>query len=398
MDRRDFLKTAATAASFTIIAPESARAYAANSKVELGVLGCGGRGPWIGHLFQEHSETQVVALHDYFRFRVDSAGERLGVGPERRYVGLDGYKELIASGVDAVAVESPPYFHPEQAVAALEAGKHVYLAKPIAVDVPGCMAIVKAAEAAPNLCTWVDFQTRSTPVYQEGIKLVHEGRIGKPVCGQAYYHTGRLGMQAPPGTETARLLNWVFDIPLSGDIIVEQNIHALDVANWILGGHPVKARGTGGRKARTDVGDCWDHFIVTYEYPEGVLLDFSSNQFAPGFDDICARVYGTEGVIDTHYGGRVRIGHKDGTWPGGECPNIYQDGAVANIQDFVSAIREGRVINNAEESAHSTLTSILGRMAAYRRTSVTWDEMMKENERLDPELNLPDDGPDWRPS
>jgi myo-inositol 2-dehydrogenase/D-chiro-inositol 1-dehydrogenase len=398
--RRQFLKVAAAStAAFAVIAPESARAYAANGKLELGVIGCGGRGPWIGNLFQENTDTKVVAVHDYFRDRADAAGERFGIPADRRYIGLDGYKELIAGGVDAVAVISPPYFHPEQTVAALEAGKHVYLAKPIAVDVPGCLAIVEAGKAHPQLCTWVDFQTRTDPYYREAAKRVRDGMIGKPICGQAYYHTGRLGIQAPPGSEPARIRNWVFDKALSGDIIVEQNIHALDVANWLLQGHPVKAcSGYGGRKARTDVGDCWDHFIVTYEYPDGVLLDFSSNQFATGFDDICARIYATDGVVDTHYGGQVRIGSKGGTWPGGSSPNIYQDGAVANIKDFHAAILGGKAINNAEESANSTLTAILGRTAAYTGQAVTWDELLKSGERLDPKLDLPEDGPEWKPS
>lgn len=395
ISRRGFIKAGA---AFTILSAASVDAYAANGALELGIIGTGGRGAWLGNLFQENSATKVVALHDYFRDRVDGAGERLGVEASRRFVGLDGYKELIASNVDAVAVISPPYFHPEQTVAALEAGKHVYLAKPIAVDTPGCRAIVEAAQRVEGkLTTLVDFQTRTDPYYQEAAQLVHGGKIGVPVCGQAYYHTNRLGLQATPGPETARLRNWVFDKALSGDIIVEQNIHALDVANWLLRGHPVKAHGYGGRKARTDVGDCWDHFVVAFEYPDGVLLDFSSNQFAPGFDDICARIYGSEGTVDTHYGGHVRIGSKTGTWPGGETKNIYHDGAVANIKDFHKAVVTGAPINNAQESAHSTLTCILGRMAAYTGQTVTWEAMMASEERLEPNLALPADGPEWRP-
>jgi len=399
MARRGFLKAAAGAAAFTIVAPSAARAYAANGKLQLGIVGCGGRGPWLGNLFEKNSDTKVVALHDYFQDRVDAAGERLAVDPSRRYTGLDGYKELVASDVDAVAVISPPYFHPEQSVAALDAGKHLYLAKPIAVDVPGCMAIVDAAKRnAGKLSAWVDFQTRTDPYYREGVQRVHDGMIGELVCGQAYYHCGRLGIQAPPGSEPARIRNWVFDKALSGDIIVEQNIHCLDVANWILRGHPVKAHGYGGRKARTDVGDCWDHFVVTYWYPGEQMLDFSSSQFAGGFDDICARVYGSEGTIDTHYAGRVRIGSKSGTYPGGESPNLYEDGAVVNIKDFCASIAGAKPIDNTQESANSTMTAILGRMAAYTGRDVTWDEMVAANVKLDPKLELPDDGPQYKPA
>ena len=393
--RRRFLKTgAATTVGCTILKPGSALGATANSRIEIGVIGCGGRGPWIGALFEEHTNTKVVALHDYFKDRVDGAGERLGVDASRRYVGLDGYHELLDSGVDAVAVESPPYFHPEQAVAALEAGKHVYLAKPIAVDVPGCTAIVGAAKQAEGkLSTLVDFQTRNDPLYQEAARRVHDGLIGKPVCGQSFYYCGRLHKQSEPGREVDRLRNWVFDKALSGDVIVEQNIHVLDAANWLLQGHPEKAHGTGGRKARIDVGNCWDHFVVMYTYPDGVHLDFSSGQFTYGFNDLCTRIYCDLGTVDTHYGGPVSIRGKSESCDGGATNQIYRQGAVNNIKDFFESIAEGKPINNTLESAHSTMTSILGRIAAYEECTVTWDEMVAANATLDANLGLPEDGP-----
>ncbi|MBI5092680.1 MAG: Gfo/Idh/MocA family oxidoreductase [Candidatus Hydrogenedentes bacterium] len=392
-DRRRFLKAAA--AGLTILPAVSARSYAANEKLQLGVIGCGGRGPWIGNLFEKNTNTKVVALHDYFRDRVDDAGTKLDVDAKRRYVGLDGYKELLAIGVDAVAVISPPYFHPTQTVAALEAGKHVYLAKPIAVDVPGCMDIVKAANKANGkLNVLVDFQTRNNEFYREAAKRVHGGMIGTPVCGQAYYQTGRLLARTKDGAGVERLRNWVFDKALSGDIIVEQNIHALDVANWFLNAHPVEAHGYGGRKARVDVGDCWDHFVVTYRYPNDVLIDFCSNQFAPGYDDICARIYGTLGTVDSHYGGTVSIKGKSEMWPGGATEKIYQEGAVNNIKDFHAAIMSGQHLNNAQEAANSTLTAILGRTAAYTGKTVKWDKMIAANKRLEAKLDLPKDGPE----
>jgi myo-inositol 2-dehydrogenase / D-chiro-inositol 1-dehydrogenase len=393
--RRGFLKTAAAAtAGFTILQPGSALGAAANEQLEIGIIGCGGRGPWIGNLFQQNTNTKVVAVHDYFQDRVDMAGQRLDVEPSRRYVGLDGYKDLVNSKLDAVAVISPPYFHPDQAVATLEAGKHLYLAKPIAVDVPGCMAIVEAAnKAQARLTTLVDFQTRNDPLYREAAQRVHDGAIGKPVSGQSYYVCGRLNKKSNPGTETSRLRNWVFDKALSGDIIVEQNIHVLDVANWLIQDHPVKATGTGGRKVRVDVGDCWDHFVVTYTYPGDVLIDFCSRQYGYGYDDLCTRIYGELGTVDTHYGGEVNMRSKSEVWEGGKTSKIYQEGAVSNMKDFWAGIMEGKPTNNAQESANSTMTSILGRMAAYKGGTVTWDEMVTANEKLDAKLNLPSDGP-----
>ncbi|MCC6698059.1 MAG: Gfo/Idh/MocA family oxidoreductase [Candidatus Hydrogenedentes bacterium] len=395
LNRRGFLKQTAGTAGLVLVAAGSARGAEANSKLQIGVLGCGGRGPWIGNHFQEQTNTKVIALHDYFEDQVQSAAQRLEVDASGLYTGLDGYKEMLArEDIDAVAIISPPYFHPDQVVAALEAGKHVYLAKPIAVDVPGCMAIVEAANKHQDkLNTFVDFQTRNNEFFREAAKRVHEGMIGAPVCGQTFYHTGRLGIKSPPGTEVARMRNWVFDKALSGDIIVEQNVHVLDVSNWLLQGHPIEAVGTGGRKARIDVGDCWDHFIVTYRYPNDVLMDFSSTQFNVGFDDLCTRIFGVEGTVETHYGGDVFIKDKKGGWPGGATSTIYQDGAINNIKDFCASIANGQVINNAQESANSTMTGILGRMAAYEGRPVTWDEMVSRNEKLDANLILPEDGP-----
>ena len=399
VERRDFLKTAATAATaFSILPARAVFGFDANSKVEIGIAGCGGRGAWIGRLFEEHGNAKVVAVHDYFQDRIDRAREMFSLAPEPCHTGLDGYQALVSGSLDAVAVESPPYFHPQQSVAALDAGKHLYLAKPIAVDVPGCMAIVEAAKRNNGkLCAWVDFQTRANEFFQGAAERIHQGFIGKPVSGQFYYYCGRLGIQSRPGPETARLRNWVFDIALSGDIIVEQNIHVLDVANWYLQGHPLKAVGTGGRKARTDVGDCWDHFVVTYTYPDDVLVDFSSGQFTYGYDDLCMRLYGSEGTVDSHYGGEVSIRGKNKSWEGGKTNTIYESGAISNIKKFCDSIRNSTPIDNTLESAHSTMTSILGRMAAYQHREVTWEEMAETKEILDPRLNLPPDGPTQAP-
>lgn len=398
-ERRDFLKTAAAAAAtFSILPARTVFGLDANNRVEIGIAGCGGRGSWIGRLFEEHGNAKVVAVHDYFKDRTDQAREMFSLGAERCYNDLGGYHELVGGALDAVAVESPPYFHPEQAVATLDAGKHLYLAKPIAVDVPGCMAIVDAAKRnSGKLSAWVDFQTRANESFQGAAERVHQGFIGKPVSGQFYYYCGRLNIKTRPGSETARMRNWVFEIALSGDIIVEQNIHVLDVANWYLQGHPLKASGKGGRKARTDVGDCWDHFVVTYTYPDDVLVDFSSGQFTYGYDDLCMRLYGTEGTVDSHYGGEVTIRGKNKSWEGDKTSTIYESGAIANIKKFCDSVRNSAPIDNTLESANSTMTSILGRMAAYTGKEITWDEMVNANEKLDPKLNLPADGPTEMP-
>jgi myo-inositol 2-dehydrogenase / D-chiro-inositol 1-dehydrogenase len=390
--RRDFLKSAAAAtATFTVVKAESVSGTAANSKIELGIIGCGGRGVWIGRLFHKHSNFKVVALADAFEDRLEKGSKELGVDRSRCYKGLEGYKELLASKVDAVAIKSPPCFHPDHVMDSVMAGKHVLVAKPVAVDVPGCSTIIEAGEKARGkVSLLVDFQTRSTPLFLEAIKRVYDGAIGKPVLGQVYYHGGRLGPQANPKdpSPAARLRNWVFDKALSGDIIVEQNVHVLDMANWFLKSHPVKAYGTGGRKVRTDVGDCWDHFVVTFWYPNDVLVDFESTQFVKGYSDLCARIFGSEGTLDSHYGGLVKI-TGDHAWPGGDTTwEMFTTGTITNIKSLEESIRSGKYLNNAEESAQSSLTTILGRIAAYENRTVTWDDMIKANTKMELNLNL----------
>ncbi len=382
--RRNFLRSAGT--GLLILQPGTVFGTQANSALEFGLVGCGARGTWIGSLFQEFAGARLVAMADVLPDRMEFAGRRIGATPAtRRYKGLMGYRELVDSRLDVVVIESPPYCHPEQAAAAIQAGKHVYMAKPVAVDVAGCQSIIASGEKAKGkLSFFVDFQFRARQVFRELAGRVHGGAIGRPVMGHVYYHTGRLRRKDQPGDTpaVARLRNWVFDKALSGDIIVEQNVHALDAGDWLLNARPVKAYGTGGRKARVDVGDCWDHFVVTYWYPDDVKVDFSSTQCIKGYNDICARVYGTEGTAEAHYGGLAAItGPRP--WKGADKDDTGRRGTIDNIVAFAAGLREGRISNNAAEAAQSTLTAVLGRMAAYGQRIVTWDEMMRSNEKLD---------------
>ncbi|HWQ54790.1 MAG TPA: Gfo/Idh/MocA family oxidoreductase [Bryobacteraceae bacterium] len=385
-----------------LVSPETAFGSQANSTVEVGVIGAGGRGNWIGDFFVQEAGARITALADAFVDRLETTGARLRVPPNRRYNGLKAYQELLASKVDAVAIETPPYFHPEQAAAAVAAGKHVFLAKPVAVDVPGCRSIIESGERARGKVSFlVDFQTRAQPAFQEAAARIHRGDLGTPVLGHVYYH-GSGGDPKPRAgwsRDEARLRLWPRDRVLSGDIIVEQNIHAIDVANWYLRGHPLKASGMGGRKVRMNYGDCWDFFVLTFSYPHDVTVDFSSAQFLRGYYDICIRVYGSQGTLDSHYGlgpryqvdprldGYVAITGQN-PWKGADRDKTFDDGAIANVKRFVESVRSGKLLNNAAESAESNLACILGRTAAYRGGTVTWDEMMDLNTRLDAGLTI----------
>lgn len=393
INRRKFIAGAGAAAlSFTVMKPEVARGVDANSKIRLGVIGCGGRGSWITNLFKNHGKYEIVAAADYFQDRVDSFGDKYNVPKANRYTGLSCHQKLLEQSLDAVAIISPPYFHPDQAAAAVEAGVNVYLAKPIAVDVPGCQSIAESGKKATekNLCFLVDFQTRANALYVEALKRVHQGDIGELLFGESIYITGRLGVQASPGTPEARLRNWVFDKALSGDIITEQNIHTLDVASWIMNTTPLYASGTGGRKSRTDVGDCWDHFSLNFVYPDNVGISFMSKQCKcfGSQGGIRNRMFGTNGTLETEYGGTVLIrAEGEKFYRGGMTAQIYQEGAVNNIAEFYNDITGGNYKNlTVAPSVRSNLVTILGRTAAYTGERVYWDKLMTSTEKLDGKL------------
>jgi predicted dehydrogenase len=369
------------------------RGSEASSQLALGFIGCGGRGTWIADVFRKHAGYVIRAAADYFQDRVDTFGDKFGVAADRRFTGLQGYRGLLEADVDAVVIETPPWFHPQQAHDAVEAGKHVYLAKPIAVDVPGCRSVEESAARATRreLAFLVDFQTRTNPLYKEAIKRAQYGDIGRIVCGEATYICGPTWDQQiqwlteSPDDPEVRLKAWGLDRALSGDVITEQNIHALDVACWALDAAPLHAQGSGGRSR--PAGSCWDHFSVRFGFPKDVIVSFCSKQLGAGWDDICCRMYGTDGTLDTHYFGEVSI---RGQLPyrGGKMENLYTEGAVANVAAFHEAISTGDWSNpTVAPSVRSNLTTILGRTAAWRGSEVSWDEMMSAGEVLEADLS-----------
>jgi len=390
ISRRRFLAgTGTTALGLTLLKPELIRAAEANSKIDVGIIGCGGRGAWMAELFAKDGRYNVVAAADYFQDRVDAAGEKCNVPQGKRFTGLSGYKRLLEQKLDAVIIETPPYFHPEQAGAAVQAGKHVYCAKPVAVDVPGCQSIAESGkQASQNKLTFlVDFQTRAMPAYQEVVSRVHQGGLGQLVTVFAEYQCGLsfenqdADLRKDPHNSEVRLRNWGIDRALSGDVITEQNIHALDVATWLANANPLKAYGRGGR-ARPFLGDCWDHFSVLFFFPGDLMVSFMSKQVGFGYTDIMVRVHGTTGSAETHYGGKCWLKSRDDVFAGA-TDRIYLVGVQHNITTFYDCITKGDCSNpTVAPSVRSNLTTILGRMAAYQQTEVTWDEMMSANERL----------------
>ena len=381
------LKTAAVTTA-AALKPTLVFGTDANSALELGLIGCGGRGTWIAKLFQDTGQYRLAACADYFQDRVDAAGEKFNIGPARRYSGLSGYKRLLDSKLDAVVIETPPYFHPEHAAAAVDAGKHTFLAKPIAVDVPGCNTIAESGKraTAKKLVFLVDFQTRANEFYREAVRRVRQGDLGDLILGEAHYPWRGGGRGAPPTTPEERLRSWYYVRELSGDFIVEQSIHALDVATWILNADPVRAVGGGGHKVRP-ANSIFDHFALTYWFPGDVLLSFACIQAIPEVkDEIRCRVFGSRGVINTDYYSNVFIRGEE-VYDGGNVGNLYTTGAQTNIREFYQFIISGHYDNpTVAPSVRSNLTAILGREAGYRGGQLTWEELLKENKKLELDL------------
>ncbi len=394
--RRQFIAGAGAAAAFTIAKPSHVKATSANSKINIGIIGVGGRGSWIAGLFKDNGNYNIIAVSDYFQDRVDACGSKFNLPESRRFTGLSNHEKLLAvEGLDAVAIISPPYFHPEQAAAAVDAGKHVYIAKPVAVDAPGCLSIGQSGRKATDKeqVFLVDFQTRADRYFKEALKRVHDGAIGEYAFGESSYHAGDpfrskyKYLQDDPNNAENRLRAWGLDRVLSGDIITEQNIHTLDVASWIMNSDPLWAVGTGERKVRK-FGTCCDTFSLFFQYPDNVGVSFTSRQFdghgSPG--GINNRMFGDQGVLETSYGGQVLI-RGENFYRGGKSPAIYKEGAQTNIADFHKAIVSGDWSNTTvPESVRSNLVTVLGRTAAYRNEKVTFKQLISEGEKLEADL------------
>lgn len=421
IDRRKFIGMAAVTAGAMFIEPSLVRGSAANSAVRVGLLGCGGRGTEDASNLIDTAGARVVALADIFQDQLDAARAKFdkvqqakgyaALDASQLFVGPKAYEQIAASKeVDAIVIATPPYFHPQHLDAAVAAGKHVYLEKPVAVDVPGALKIIgigKRAEGKVSLD--VGFQIRDCPPFVEMVRRIHGGALGNIVCGEAHYLTGYLDRPAWPNASPMerRLRNWVYDRTLSGDIIVEQNIHVIDLCNWILRAHPLKASATGGRMGRPTDGDAYGNYNVIFHYPGGVDVTFSSTQFAKGWWDVTERFFGTKGTSQSPYAGPLGIWGDEAWQYASPTPPASKEAAQAatfsatgnftsNLESadpekkkaFVASITSGNFHNQAAKGAESALSCMMARTAAYAGHEVTWDETMKSGEVWDPKIDL----------
>lgn len=388
--RRRFL--AGTLAGATVWPLIGAGPGGSTRRIKLGVIGCGGRGLWIARLFRAHGGYDLWSVADYFQPVADAAGQALGVEPSRCYSGLEGYRRLIESGVEAVALETPPWFFPEHAAAAVGAGKHVYMAKPVAVDVPGCRSIESSAERAgrAGLVFLVDYQMPTDPHNREVVRRIREGEIGTVEMIDSRYYAGLFADPPPGDTIAGRLqrLIWVNDEALGGSYHVNACIHAVDAALWVAGKRPVSAFGLSRRARPEPHGDSHDVYAMLFEFDDDLIWNHRGKHLnnQTGFDVVC-QVQGQQGHAQLGYGGEAFIRSAEDAHRG-EVANLYEAGAVRNIAAFHQCVREGDCTNDTvRRSVDGALITILGREAARRRTRLTLAELLAANERLEVDLS-----------
>jgi predicted dehydrogenase len=391
LSRRDFLR--ASAASTAAVAIPSGVFAFSSASIKIGLVGCGGRGTGaVIDAANASKDVELWAMADVFADHMqgsqntlkDNLKERYKVTPERTFIGFDAYKQLLASGVDVVILTTPPAFRPGHLKAAIEAGKHVFMEKPVAVDAPGIRSVFESSDLAKtkNLAIVAGTQRRHDVAYREAMKRIREGEMGDVVACYAYWNQGGLWMhpRKPEWSDLEwQLRNWLYFTWISGDHIAEQHIHNIDVCNWAVGKHPVKAISLGGRQVRTNpaYGHIFDHFATEFEYDDGVKMISMCRQIDGTASRVEERIVGTKGTSNANTWIK---GEKSWRWDG-DRPNPY----MLEHKNLFESIATGNPINEGRQVAESTLTAIMGRMAAYTGQEVTWEQALNSQENLMPE-------------
>ena len=414
MNRRELIQTGAAAAGMTLLKPLTAFGYAANSAVRHGLLGCGNRGSSVAESFSKNTAAQVVAIADLFpdnlaagRSHFDKINAELGRAPidsKLLFHGPHAFEQLAASpDVDLIQISTPPFFHVQHLEAAVASGKHVYCEKPVGIDIRQAnhaLEIAKKVKSTQSVD--VGFQCRNAPPIAAIAEHIKAGALGKIAVVAGIYYAPASTEKNRPGAspDEYRLRNWLWDRALSGDILVEQNIHIIDLCNWLLGAHPVKALATGGRNILTHAGDCWDNYQVDFTYPGDVHLSFSSTQFGvDGLFDAGLRLLGADGSAAVPYSGPVQItGKQAWTWgdstataagTGSGMGKFAANGAFSDNlafadrdkeRTFIESITSGNCHNQIAAGVETALSCMLGRMAGLQRREVGWDELLKHGE------------------
>jgi predicted dehydrogenase len=426
ISRRNFLGKAVTVGAAGIVAPSIIASCSRNSGtrkavalvpwidrapdgpvLRAGLIGCGGRGKGAAvNFINAGPNLQITALGDIFKDRLDDARETLSkagqtIPYDKCFIGFDAYRKVIDSGVDLVILATPPYFRPGHFAAAVQAGKHVFMEKPLCVDPAGARSIMASAEKAKQLelCVATGTQRRHQRDYVAAWTKVQEGAIGDIISAECYWNQGQLWYREPEKgwSEMEYMIrDWVNWSWLSGDHIVEQHVHNIDVVNWFTGSHPVKALSFGSRQRRK-TGDQYDNFSTDFVFENGMHLHSMCRQINGCAVDVSEIIHGSDGSLHIANGSMCAIYDKTGKlkWEFGEYVPDRDGKPTHNVKvnpydqehiDLVRAIRTNKQVNEAEATAVSTLTAIMGRISAYSGKEVTWDEMMNSDLELGPKV------------
>jgi predicted dehydrogenase len=383
--RRDFIKTSA-AVSLAAMGVATNQIFAAGSqKIRVGLIGCGGRGNHDMDRFLDAAKhlglnVEVVATADWFRSRAEETGKKYGVPPERCFSGGDCYKKLLTTDTDVVLLVTPPNFRPTHFEAAIKAGKHVFMEKPVAVDTPGALRIIEVGELAKQkgLTVVAGTQRRHQANYRRSQYAVGQGAIGKIVGGCIWWCGGALWYKTREPNESDAdymVRNWVSFAEMSGDHIVEQHVHNIDIANWFIGHPPKTALGFGGR-ARRKTGNQFDFFSIDYDYGDGCHIHSMCRQVNGCDGDVREFFSGTEGSI--WGGGNLDSAKKKDI----NIPDFPEFGG-ADVQehiDLLNSILEKKPLNEARNVAEATLAAIMGRISTYTGKLVRWSDLTENKE------------------
>ncbi len=370
-DRRSFVKQAGLGATgVMIMSPQLVRGSEANSALSLGLIGCGNRGMYVSGIFAKNEYARVAAICDIYDDRIQAGQEKYSGAAVYK-----DYKELLASDLDAVLIATPAYLHPEMFEAAVDAKKHIFMEKPAAVDAEGCHRVKAAAlRADPSKRISVDYQQRYGKDYRMAYHFIKSGAIGEIKGVRASWFGGGPPLKTGHDPAQEKVRNWFFYRELSGDILVEQDCHNIDVVNWFVGSYPVKVSGYGGRAMRF-YGDIFDNLSCTFEFANGLIFSYAANQFrTPGYADVSETFICEHGAVNTSRRG-ITIYQADRKEPRfvETKYDITQDG----VNEFVEGARTGKIENFGVAAAESTLTAVMALHSCVHDREFTWNEMQK---------------------
>lgn len=408
--RRDFLRTTSTAAATTAVlgglAIERFAHAAGDDELKIALIGCGGRGSGAANqALSTKGKVRLVAMADVFPDRIQESLQNLkrqhsakvDVPPERQFVGFDGYKQAIALA-DVVLLGTPPGFRPDHFEEAVRQGKHVFMEKPVACDAPGVRKVLAAAEESKkkNLKVVVGLQRHYQPGYIEIMKRIHDGMIGEILAMRCYWNEAGVWVNrredlekkyGRPLTEMEyQLRNWYYFVWLSGDHIVEQHVHNIDVCNWAKNAYPIRCQGMGGHEVRRgkDYGEIFDHHAVEFEYADGVRMFSYCRHIRGCWNSVSEHAVGTKYIADLS-GAVIRDPREKNKIVWRYKTDVPVDPYQAEHDQLFDAIRNDKPLNDAENGAKSTMTGIMGRMATYSGQMITWEDAIESEINLMPD-------------